>query len=540
MNAMGLLLINGIEYIKEGKNRATHWLKALFCILSCVLMVGGASPVFAGGNQSGLNKTPYTWPDAALPLKWYLSKDGLPGSGISNQLLAAELTAAFDTWQAIPTSKIAFQYGGEVDRRKGEDDGLVLLTFTDPDQIFPPEVLAYARIFAFAAPTTITNGDLDGDGTVDFPVGTYPAGTIYNADIMFDSSKNLTVSGGNDIQAIALHEIGHLMGLSHSSITKASMWPFMREGTGSVRDLSEDDIAYASLFYPQMPEYSQAYGSLSGKITDGVYKSPVLGAHVFTADKSTGEKLIGSYSMGDGLFTLPTKKGTYYVGIEPLDGDPRGMDPFRIHSRFANTRDTTFTSEFYDANESGIEQDSLAAIPVTINANSDTSNINIVTNAVNFPGVVRRFKPGANYFSYPVAPPEDLRAFELLKALGSAEAFNSIDRFNPQLQKFERASFVKDAPQGINFPIRRGEGYLVHAKQEQYVTFKGLADCPNVSFVAGLNLFGVPCPMNGYGAHALLEDIGNTSEVISLKRLDSGRADAYKEARYQAGQASGE
>ena len=51
-------------------------------------------------------------------------------------------------------------------------------------------------------------------GTVqnDFPVGTYPAGTIYNADIMFDSSKNPTVSGEdftNDIRMIALHEIGH-------------------------------------------------------------------------------------------------------------------------------------------------------------------------------------------------------------------------------------------------------------------------------------------------------------------------------------------
>ena len=510
---------------------------------SWILLLAGASQAIAGGNQSGNSNAPYLWPDSALPIKWHLSKDGLPGSGISNRRLAEELTAAFDTWQNIPTSKISFQYGGEVDRRKGADDGLVLVTFTDPDEVFPPEVLAYARIFTFAEPTTITNGDLDGDGTNDFPVGTYPAGTIYNADIMFDSSKNLTVSGEdftNDIRMIALHEIGHLIGLSHSSIEQASLWPFAHGNIAQGRTLAEDDIAYASFFYPQLPQYTQAYGTLKGQITDGLYKNGILGAHVFTADKISGEKQVGGYSLSSGNYILPVKQGSYYVGIEPLDGDPRGMDPFRISDTIANTRDTAFTTEYFDANESSIEENPLAAMPVAVTSGATTSAINLITNAVNFPGVVRRFNKGANYFSYPVTPPANLSAFELLKALGSAEEFSSIDRFNPTLQKFERASFVENVPQGVNFPIRRGEGYLVHARQERYVTFKGVTDCPKISLVTGLNLFAVPCPNNGYNSFDLLEDLGNQDEVTLLKHIQAGRADDFKEAHYTGEQPSGE
>ncbi|RYE01040.1 MAG: matrixin family metalloprotease, partial [Sphingobacteriales bacterium] len=386
-------------------------------------------------------------------------------------------------------------------------------------------------------------GDLDGDGTEDFPTGTYAAGTIYNADIMFDSSKNLSVSGEdftNDIRMIALHEIGHLIGLSHSSIEKASLWPFAHGNVAEGRTLAEDDIAYASLFYPQLPQYTQAYGTISGQVSDGIYKNGVLGAHVFAADKITGEKQVGGYSLSSGSYVLPVKQGSYYVGIEPLDGDPRGMDPYRINDFIANTRDTAFTTEYFDANESGIEEDPLAAVPVSVTSNASTSPINLVTNAVNFPGVVRRFKPGANYFAYPVTPPSGLRAFELLKALGTADEFNSIDRFNPSLQKFERASFVNGEPQGINFPIRRGEGYLVHAKQEQYVTFKGIADCPKVSLVTGLNLFAVPCPSNGYSSFELLEDLGSKDEVVTLKHLNAGRADEFKETHYAGDEPSGE
>ena len=80
-----------------------------------------------------------------------------------------------------------------------------------------------------------------------------------------------------------------------------------------------------------------------------------ISAHVFTADKISGEKQVGGYSLSSGNYILPVKQGSYYVGIEPLDGD-RGMDPFRISDTIANTRDTAFTTEYFDANESSIEE----------------------------------------------------------------------------------------------------------------------------------------------------------------------------------------
>ena len=49
---------------------------------------------------------------------------------------------------------------------------------------------------------------------------------------------------------------------------------------------------------------------------------------MFTADKISGEKQVGGYSLSSGNYILPVKQGSYYVGIEPLDGDPEEWTPF--------------------------------------------------------------------------------------------------------------------------------------------------------------------------------------------------------------------
>ncbi|XP_022133607.1 metalloendoproteinase 1-like [Momordica charantia] len=61
--------------------------------------------------------------------------------------------------------------------------------------------------------------------------------------VHFDADENWVVgmvADGFDVQMVALHELGHVLGLKHSADSQAIMWPYMEPNT--VKGLSGDDI----------------------------------------------------------------------------------------------------------------------------------------------------------------------------------------------------------------------------------------------------------------------------------------------------------
>src|SRR5690348_15260641 len=261
---------------------------AVVTSLVAAVVATASGVAIAGGNLQFRNPTNPSevfdqLRDPRRPMTWVMSEDGLPGSGISNATLVSALTAAFDAWESIPTSDVSFHFGGEVPVRLSGlggplgagIDGRNLVTFTDPNVVFPSGgELAVAITFSFPTATVVdaSNHDLDGDGIQDLPDGTYPPGTIFDADIVFNSSDHLSVSGANgtqDIQAIAMHEVGHTLGLSHSMIRDAVMWPFLASNIAAARTLKPDDVAYGSFFYPAQPAYGATFGAVRGRITNG-------------------------------------------------------------------------------------------------------------------------------------------------------------------------------------------------------------------------------------------------------------------------------
>ncbi len=529
----------------------------LICSIIFVLLFLQVSPLMAGGNMQFRNPANLSqavnkvWDNRQLPITWVLSKDGIPASDITNAVLISEMTSAFNTWETLITSKLDFQFGGEVNLRNTGSggtlgagiDGRNLITFTDPDVLFPVGVLAVTFTFSFTEDTVIVNAnnDLDGDGTPDIPNGTYPAGTIFDGDIAFNSSEPWSVSGANgtiDIRAVAIHEIGHLFGLAHSCIRDAAMWPFLSADISSARTLKADDIAYASYFYPDEFNYPGAFGSIQGNVINGFSNGPVLGAHVFAVDPLSGQSLVGAYSGDDGSYTIPgLSGGSYLVAIEPLDGDPVGLNPYRINEVIQFTTDTNFPDEFYDANESNVEADPMAGFSVTVNYSAVTSGINIVTNTVVVPGVNLILNSGYNLFAYPVEAPSGLKAYSLLQAIGDPAEINSIDRFVTGTGTFERAGFVNGNPEGVNFLLRRGEGYVVHMNTDKVVSFSGGTDCPALNLTRGMNLAGIPCPPAAYTAYNLLNDIGSQFEVQKIERFNPATG-MYETALYNAGGAA--
>lgn len=94
------------------------------------------------------------------------------------------------------------------------------------------------------------------DGTLAKTTVTFDrtTGEILDADIEVNAAyNNLTVGDakvGYDLQSIMTHEVGHLLGLAHSSDWDATMFASYEPGTKELRSLSPDDVKAVCAAYP--------------------------------------------------------------------------------------------------------------------------------------------------------------------------------------------------------------------------------------------------------------------------------------------------
>ncbi|XP_031493337.1 metalloendoproteinase 2-MMP-like [Nymphaea colorata] len=100
-----------------------------------------------------------------------------------------------------------------------------------------------------------------GEGHLDCPLfddllahASYPPhGMLHiNADYEWaiDLEILLSTEDSYDVQSVALHEIGHLLGLGHSTLPEAIMYPTLDSQTRKV-ELDDDDIAGIDAMYPR-------------------------------------------------------------------------------------------------------------------------------------------------------------------------------------------------------------------------------------------------------------------------------------------------
>ena len=178
------------------------------------------------------------------------------------------------------------------------------------------------------------------------------SGEILEADIFFNSAVPWSMApngeeGRFDLESVALHEIGHLLGLGHSALgltetsagssrvkgSEAVMFPIAFDpGAIDLRKLKVDDIAGVSDLYPE-PSWLTQTGRIRGRVRRN--DRGVFGAHVVAFNLQTGSVIAG-FSLNDqGEFDIGgLHPGPHVLRIEPSDDtdlesffdDPAGVD----------------------------------------------------------------------------------------------------------------------------------------------------------------------------------------------------------------------
>ena len=282
-------------------------------------------------------------------------------SGNSAQIteITQVINESFAVWTGVSgttltPAKLAALQSTSTQSACNQNDGLNTICFNQSAS-FSTGVLAFTL--------TVTSDIL---GEKPFPNSGPSAaiGEILDADILFNPSGYTFATPGAlaanqsayDLESVLTHELGHVFGLSHSSVWRAMLWPYASprgtftglRPTAQAPDapLADDDRVGVRVLYPSAADTTDV-GIISGRVlpanpislatlpapSPGRSVTGIFGAHVVAVDTATGAVVAGVLAgwscdssnlptLFDGSYKfekLPVGR-SYLLFAEPLDG----------------------------------------------------------------------------------------------------------------------------------------------------------------------------------------------------------------------------
>lgn len=199
--------------------------------------VSGHFTLLAGGVR---------WNEADLqqPVSWFMNADTAPPVEIGDA--DAAIALALEAWTAPPTASITLTYGGRLSPGAGDPycgaahAGAGLVSFEDPTGEIPSGTLALGGGCADAFGGKVVNG-------TQFDRFTHGFVVVNNAVSLSTSIRNAL-----NLRRVIEHEIGHGVGLGHSSIATTNiMYPSCCAANAPIPPaLGADDLEGLAFIYP--------------------------------------------------------------------------------------------------------------------------------------------------------------------------------------------------------------------------------------------------------------------------------------------------
>jgi len=206
-------------------------MKRLFFLL--LLLIPGIAGAFEVKSVSEISPTAFLrWNVAKGPIHITLNSAG------SDDLLTGDVENAVNrallTWENVTRQQAQFQYSGRDSRGvMNSSDHINSIVWEERDWQYADSTLA----------VTVYSYYLD-----DPP-------EVIDTDIQFNgrdfhwSVNGKTDKSTSDVEQVLMHELGHLLGLAHSSVVNASLYPFV--GKDVRHKLSLDDRSGVRFLYGQ-------------------------------------------------------------------------------------------------------------------------------------------------------------------------------------------------------------------------------------------------------------------------------------------------
>lgn len=173
---------------------------------------------------------------------WYLNINGA-GDGFSYQQTKDQIQAAYNSWQNVSTSDITFSYGGSTSGSRSGTDYI------------------NGHYWVYSGDELFEEGGPFDPNKIGGPASAYTSFNInyvtyemIDIDVRYNGEKTWydDYTTWNDIQSVALHEIGHQIGLNHSNVASAPlsvMYVPNDPSTNNRRVLKFDDENGVSFLY---------------------------------------------------------------------------------------------------------------------------------------------------------------------------------------------------------------------------------------------------------------------------------------------------
>lgn len=224
-------------------------------------------------------------------------------------------------------------------------DGLNTICFNQSSIGFTSGVLAFTRTITANVPGAVVGSSA--------PAAF--AGQILDADTLFRNDGQATFAtpaalsspqgqGAYDLESLLIHELGHWMGLDHSAVIRAIMFPFAPPPGQFLGDrpiftvpdapLADDDRTGIRAQYPD-PSDTLNVGAIRGRIVPAnpfalaIFAAPsigasvtgIVGAHVVAVDADTGSVIAGTLG---GWSCDPANPPTRFDGSFDIERLPVG------------------------------------------------------------------------------------------------------------------------------------------------------------------------------------------------------------------------